>query len=148
LNKMNTIEKIKRSWWVILSFILFINGVGFLYIGSKHNNRNWIIEGIAYEIPWFLYFVYFAMFGTPKLNFLIPSSLILVLAVILMFVSIVRSVWVAVKLADVYDNMEKYAIQSTVLDISQKSKENNSFANFGCCLCIFVIFIVFLIVVL
>lgn len=145
---MNVIEKIKRSWWVILSFILFINGVGFLYIGSKHNNRNWIIEGIAYEIPWFLYFVYLAMFGTTKLNFLIPSSLILLFAVILMFVGIVRSIWVAVKLADVYDNMEKYTIQSTVLDISQ-SKENNSFfANFGCCLCILVIFIVFLIVVL
>lgn len=146
---MNVIEKITRSWWVILSFIIFINGVGFLYIGSKHNNRNWIVEGIAYEIPWFLYFVYFGMFGDPNLDFLIPSSLILLLAIILMFVSIVRSVWVAVKLADVYDNMEKYTISSTALD-NHKSGENkdNWTTNLGCCLCIIVIFIMFLIAVL
>ncbi len=146
---MNVFEKITRSWWVLLSFILFINGTGFLYIGSKHNNRNWIMEGIAYEIPWILYFAYFAMFGNPNLNFFIPSSLILLWAMILLFVSIVRSVWVAVKLADVYDNMEKYTIQSTVLD-NHKNGENkdNPLTNLGCCLCIIVIFIVFLIVVL
>ncbi len=146
---MNIIEKIKRSWWVILSFIIFLNGVGFLYIGSKHNNRNWIIEGIAYEIPWMLYFAYSAMFGSPDLNFFIPSSLILLWAMMLFFVSIVRSVWVAIKLADVYDNMEKYAIQSTVLNNNQTGENNdNPFTNIGCCMCIITIFVIFLIVVL
>lgn len=146
---MNIFEKIRRSWWVILSFIIFLNGIGFLYIGSKHNNRNWIIEGIAYEIPWLLYFVYTVMFGNLNLNFLIPSSLMFLLALIILFVSIVRSVWVAVKLADVYENMEKYAIQSTVLINNSKTEENENFkTNFGCCLCIIVIFIMFLIVVL
>ena len=146
---MNIFEKIRRSWWVILSFIIFINGTGFLYIGSKHNNRNWIIEGIAYEIPWLLYFVYFGIFGQPTLNFLIPSSIILLLAIMLLFVSVVRSVWVAVKLADVYDNMEKYTVQSTVLDTRKKKEENENFkATLGCCLCIIVIFIMFVIVVL
>ncbi len=146
---MNIFEKIRRSWWVILSFIIFLNGIGFLYIGSKHNNRNWIIEGIAYEIPWLLYFAYTVMFGNLNLNFLIPSSLMFLLALIILFVSIVRSVWVAVKLADVYENMEKYAIQSTVLINNSKTEENENFkTNFGCCLCIIVIFIMFLIVVL
>lgn len=146
---MNVFEKIKRSWWVILSFIMFLNGVGFVYIGSKHNNKNWILEGITYEIPWILYFAYFVMFGNPNLNFFIPSSLILLLGMILLLVSIVRSVWVAVKLSDVYDNVEKYTIQSTVLDNTKRNEKNkNIFANFGCCLCIIVIFIIFLIVVL
>ena len=52
---MNLTEKIKNSWWVILSFIIFLNGLGFMYIGFKHNNRNWILEGITYEFPWFFY---------------------------------------------------------------------------------------------
>ena len=146
---MNIFEKIKRSWWVILSFVAFLNGTGFIYIGTKHNNKNWILEGIAYEIPWFLYFVYFAIFGNPNLDFLIPSSLILLLALIAMFVSIVRSVWVAVKLIDVYDNVEKYTIQSTVLDNKGNAKENKNLpADIGCCLCIIAIFFIFLIIVL
>ena len=146
---MNVFEKIKRSWWVILSFIAFLNGTGFIYIGAKHNNKNWILEGIAYEIPWFLYFVYFVMFGDPNLDFLIPSSLILLLAMIVMFVGIVRSVWVAVKLADVYDNVEKYTIQSTVLDNKGNEEGNRNLpADIGCCLCIIAIFVIFLIIVL
>ena len=53
------------------------------------------------------------------------------------------------KLADVYDNMEKYTIQSTVLDNHKKGEDkDNPLTNFGCCLCIIVIFIVFLIVLL
>lgn len=146
---MNIIEKITRSWWVILSFIPLFNGFGFLYIALKHNNRNWIIEFATYELPWFLYFVYFGMFGDPNLNFLIPSSLILFFAILLWVVSIIRAFWIAVKLADVYDNEEKYIIQTTQLTKpANHEEEDNLKSNLGCCLCIIAVFILFVIVVL
>ena len=129
---MNAFEKIKRSWWVILSFIPFLNGFGFLYIAV-----------------WFLYFIYYARFGDPNLNFYSPSSLILLLALLLYFISIIRSFWVAVKLADVYDNEEKYIIQTTDLSKANATQQNDNLkTNLGCCLCIIVIFIIFLIAVL
>lgn len=139
---MNTLEKIKKSWWVILSFIMMLNGFGFIYIGSKHNNKNWIIEGVIYELPWFLYFVMFGIYGRP-LGLNVPG-MFLFLGVLLLFVSIIRSVWVAVKLADVYDNEEKYTIQSTVLTKPSQNKGKDSFSKLGCCLCILIIFLVFM----
>ena len=143
---MNTLEKIRKSWWVILSFIFFLNGFGFIYIGSKHSNRNWIIEGVLYEIPWFLYFVIYPIYGTPiGLN---VTGTFIFIAVVLQFISIIRSVWVAVKLADVYDNEEKYTIQSTVLTKPNEKKEDDSKSKIGCCFCILVIFIIFMIIVL
>lgn len=146
---MNAFEKIKRSWWVILSFIPFLNGFGFLYIAISHNNRNWLLEFVTYELPWFLYFIYYARFGDPNLNFYSPSSLILLLALLLYFISIIRSFWVAVKLADVYDNEEKYIIQTTDLSKANATQQNDNLkTNLGCCMCIIVIFIIFLIAVL
>lgn len=142
---MNTLEKIKRSWWVILSFIFFLNGSGFIYIGTKHNNKNWIIEGVIYEIPWFLYFVIYGMYGAP-LGLNVTATFIF-LALILQFVSIIRSVWVAVKLGDVYDNEEKYTIQTTVLNKNNIAKDNDSSkGKMCCCLCLIVIFIIFMII--
>lgn len=140
---MDTIDKIKKSWWVILSFIFFLNGLGFLYIGFKHNNKNWVLEGITYEVPWFSYFIIYSMYGMPS-N---PTSLILSFCLILMLVSIIRSVWVAVKLADVYDNNEKYTIKQTVLatPVNEQKNDGNS-TGAACCLCLVVIFIIFLII--
>ena len=143
---MNTLEKIKRSWWVILSFIIMINGFGFIYIGTKHNNKNWIIEGAIYELPWFLYFVMVARYG-PPLGLNIPG-MFLFLSMLLLFIGIIRSVWVAVKLADVYDNEEKYTIQSTVLTKESQKKGKDSISKLGCCLCMFVIFIVFMAIII
>lgn len=144
---MSPLEKIKRSWWVILSLIMFLNGFGFIYIGTKHNNKNWILEGIIYELPWFLYFIVYAIYGLP-LEFNITATFVL-LALVMLFISIIRSIWVAVKLADVYDNEEKYTIQSTVLtNESKPNKKDESKNNLGCCLCIIVIFILFMIVIL
>ena len=141
---MNLTEKIKNSWWVVLSFIIFLNGLGFLYIGFKHNNRNWILEGIAYEFPWFFYFVVFAIYGVS-----VPSTLMITFAVILMLISVIRSVWVAVKLADVYDNNEKYTIKQTNLNHTSKSQDkSNSSLNCGCCLCLICILIIFLVFIL
>lgn len=146
---MDTLGKIKRSWWVILSFIMMLNGFGFFYIALRHNNKKWLLEFAIYELPWFLYFVFYARFGDPNLYFYSPSSLILYLALILYIVSIVRSFWVAVKLADVYDNVEKYTIQSTNLTKPTNSGGNDNLkTNVGCCLCLIVIFIMFLIVAL
>jgi hypothetical protein len=143
---MNTIEKVKRSWWVIISFIMFLNGFGFIYIGSKHNNRNWILEGIIYELPWFFYFVVYAIYGDP-IGFNVTGTFVAI-AMMLLFISIIRSVWVAVKLADVYDNEEKYTIQSTVLTKQTQNQDDDSKSTMGCCLCIILIFIIFMIIAL
>ena len=146
---MNIFEKIKKSWWVILSFIMFLNGFGFIYIAVKYNNKNWLLEGVMYELPWFLYFVFYALFGAPSVIPMNQSMLILLLAVLLLFVSIIRSVWVAIKLADVYENEEKYTISSTSLNNSKNSNENKDFnSNLACCLCALVIFFVFIVVIL
>ena len=139
---MNILEKIKSSWWVVLSFIIFLNGLGFLYIGFRHNNRNWILEGITYEFPWVFYFIVFANYGLS-----IPSTLVITFAVILMLVSIIRSVWVAIKLADVYDNNEKYTIKQTNLNNSTKHQENKD-SHLGCCFCLLCIFIIFAIIII
>lgn len=140
---MNLTEKIKNSWWVILSFIIFLNGLGFMYIGFKHNNRNWILEGITYEFPWFFYFIIFAIYGIS-----VPSTLIITFSVILMLIGIIRSVWVAVKLADVYDNNEKYTIKQTNLNQSSNSQNKGGIShNFACCLCMICIFIIFLVII-
>ncbi|WP_298501171.1 hypothetical protein [uncultured Methanobrevibacter sp.] len=144
---MNAIEKIKKSWWVILSFLMYLNGFGFIYIGAKHNNKNWILEGIMYEVPWFLYLLISFIYGLP-VNLNLTGTAVLI-SLLLMFVSIVRSIWVAVKLCDVYDNQEKYQIQTTVLKNHNIAKDNNNTkSNFGCCLCLIIIFIVFMIIVL
>ena len=140
---MNIVEKIKNSWWVILSFIIFLNGLGFLYIGFKHNNRNWVLEGISYEFPWLFYFIIFAIYVVS-----VPSTLIITFAVILMLISVIRSVWVAIKLADVYDNNEKYTIRQTNLNHSAKQNSGKGFSNLGCCICLICIFIVFAVIVL
>ena len=106
---MNFIVKIVKSWWVILSFIMFLNGIGFIYIGTKHSNHNWIIEGIIYEIPWFFFAIFLAIYGIPTIFSPNPSTAIILFAVLLMFVSIIRSFWLAIKLANLYDTNEMYA---------------------------------------
>lgn len=131
---MNAMEKIKRSWWVIFSVIILFNGLGFIYIGAIHDNRNWILEGIAYEIPW--------VFGIFLSDFDPILDIYVAICMILMLVSIVRSVWVAIKLADVYDNQEKYAIQSTALNGS--SQQNSDFpTTIACVSCLVLIFIAY-----
>ena len=139
---MNAFEKIKKSWWVILSVIPFLNGFGFIYIGFKHNNKNWILEGVSYEFPWFFYFIVYAIHGQS-----VPSTMMIAFALILLLVGIIRSIWVAVKLADVYDNSEKYTIKSTVLATPVNKGENKKDSSLpGCCFCIIVLFIIFAII--
>ncbi len=42
--------KIMNLFWVVFSFIFLVNGVGIIYAGHKANNRNWLIEGIVYQL--------------------------------------------------------------------------------------------------
>ena len=143
MNRMNLAEKIKNSWWVILSFVMFLNGLGFMYIGFKHNNRNWVLEGITYELPWFFYFIIFAIYGQS-----IPTSLIISFSLILMLISVIRSVWVAIKLAEVYGNNEKYTIRQTNLNHSVKNQNGNGSHHVGCCFCMICIFIIFALIII
>ena len=143
---MNILDKIIKSWWVILSFIMFINGFGFIYTGLKHDNKNWVLEGIIYEIPWVFYIIYIGIYGVElfKIN---PADNIFLFALLLLLISIIRSFWVAIKLWDVYDNHEKYAQNPTELSNPKKVKENSKlFGGPICCLCIAVIFFLFAIV--
>ncbi|WP_458406198.1 hypothetical protein [Methanobrevibacter sp.] len=135
---MSIAEKIKRSWWILLSFIFMLNGFGFVYAGFKNNNWKWVIEGVIYEIPWLFSFFYA---NTDLLNIYIRFALVL------MLISIIRSIWLAIKLADVYDNEEKYSVRPTVINNHNNPKRNdNSLTNVGCCLCLIVIFTVFALV--
>lgn len=144
---MNTFEKIKKSWWVVISFIMFLNGLGFVYIGLKHANRNWVLEGITYEIPWFMYIIVYAAFNADKVSMADPTAIMLSFALILMLISIVRSIWVAIKLSDVYEYNEKYTIASTNLNHSvnhQNNQDGNS--KLVCCFCLIVVFVIFVII--
>ena len=101
---MNFINKIKKTWWIILSFISMINGFGFIYIGLKYTNKNWVLEGIMYEIPWFFFLAMISVFGSLPFGFN-PITISIILGFIIQFVSIIRSIWVAIKLWDVFDDM-------------------------------------------
>lgn len=54
----SALSRIVKSLWVFLAFIPIINGLGFAYIGAKKFNGRWIKEGLIYEIPWFLEFLF------------------------------------------------------------------------------------------
>ncbi len=134
---MDTIGKIKKSWWVLLSFILFLNGFGFIYIGARHNNKNWLLEGLIYELPWLFYFIFFVRYGTP-VGLSNPTAKLLLFTIILMLVCIIRSIWVAVKLFDIYQDDE---VTVRHMNAPAAQKENSSMP--GCCLCILVVFFIF-----
>ena len=133
---MNILEKIKKSWWVILSAIPYLNGFGFVYIGFRNNNKHWVLEGIMYEIPW--------LFTVILVDNDAMFNVVMGIAMVVMLVSIVRSIWLAIKLADVYDNEEKYTVRPTAINNHNNAqrKDNSSF-NLACCLCLIVIFIAF-----
>ena len=128
---MNFVDKLIKSWWIICSFVMFINGFGFLYLGFKRGNRNWVLEGILYETPWIMYILIYRISG-PPVGIVTPAGVILLIAFILLLISIIRSIWVAVKLLEIYELEEDTTIA--------KSDRNE---NLGCCACVFLIFLVF-----
>lgn len=134
---MNTIDKIKKSWWVIFPFTFLFPGVGFIYIGMKFNNRKWILEGITYELPWFFYFLSSSVY--PAHIMAIFYIWIMILAA---FIALIRSIMVAVKLVDVYEIGEN----PTASHISSNSAIGNAKEDSqlgACCVCIVFIFIIF-----
>lgn len=96
---MNNIVKIKKSWWNIFSFILFFNGFGFIFHGIISQNKNWVIEGVVYEIPT----IFFCLCAFT--NQIILRTL-LILCVISVLVSLIRSIRVDVKYLKACDNYE------------------------------------------
>lgn len=78
---------LEKTFLILLSFIPIINGLSFVYMGSKEYNRNWIIEGLVYELPWFLLFlcVYNDDLGTTFAGF----------ALLFMFICILRTAYVS-----------------------------------------------------
>lgn len=141
---MNTFEKIKKSWWVLFPFTLIFPGFGFIYIGLKASNKNWIIEGITYEMPWLFYFIACSMFPA-KVMVTYYIWLILLAA----FIALVRSIMVAVKLIDVYEmnNVPKISTSTSSGTSTTASSKKDSDSNWpACCACIFLIFVIFAII--
>ena len=145
---MNAFDKIKRSWWVIFPFTLIFSGVGFIYMGLKSSNRNWILEGVTYELPLFLFILASAIYPS-RIMILYYAGIILLAAVI----ALIRSIMVAVRLFDVYEMEDSRRVNATVVStpdgsrhsvVVNKVKEKSNFEE--CCCCVLLIFIIFAVI--
>lgn len=136
---MDTFEKITRSWWVAFPLTLFLSGLGFIYIGLKSDNRKWILEGITYELPTFFYFLASAVYSFDAMA---PYYVVLILLAAL--IAFIRSIMVAIKLLEVYDNNDSPAVtQVGTGGTITKDKDSKWTA---CCGCLFVMFIIFAVI--
>lgn len=134
---MDTFEKIKKSWWVLFPFTLFLPGLGFIYIGLKSDNKNWVLEGITYQLPLFFYLIASAIYSVEAM---VPYYVVLIILVAL--IALLRSIMVAIKLANVYDkddSPEVTQVKSASDDVKKEKESNWSL----CCGCLIVIFIIF-----
>ncbi|WP_407424394.1 hypothetical protein [Methanobrevibacter sp.] len=139
---MDTFEKLKRSWWVLFPFTLALPGFGFIYIGLKSDNKNWVLEGITYELPLFFYFLTSAIYSFGAMA---PYYVVLMLLAVL--VAFIRSVMLAIKLLDVYDNEASPKITQTGSSGSVKTSIKDKDSNWpACCGCLVLIFIIFAII--
>ena len=146
---MNTSEKIKKSWWVLFPFTFLFPGFGFIYIGFKSSNKNWIIEGIAYQMPWLFYFIAVAMFSPDEMAMYYVWLLVLTVAI-----ALIRSIIVAVKLIEVYDKNDTPKVTATTYSTPNSgsstagtsNKKNNDSNWPACCACLFLIFVIFAII--
>ena len=73
----------------MIAFVPIINGLGFAYIGAKKFNNNWIKEGLIYEMPWFLMFLFLYVDGI--------ATFFAGLGLLMMLVCIIRTFWVLFK---------------------------------------------------
>ena len=78
---------LEKSFLILVSFIPLINGMSFVYMGSKESNFKWILEGLIYELPWILLilFVYNDDMGT----------IIAELGVLALVIGIIRTIYVS-----------------------------------------------------
>lgn len=54
VTKRGTLWEITNSLWVLWSFTLFLNFVGFFWIGGRTGQRKWIVSGILYLLADFV----------------------------------------------------------------------------------------------
>ena len=54
----STSWKIVHSLWVLISFIIFLYGFGIIIVALKSKQRQWLIEGVIYQIIAFLPFIF------------------------------------------------------------------------------------------
>lgn len=46
--------EILHSLWIVWTFTIFFNWVGFFYIGFRTGQRKWILWGLFYSIPFII----------------------------------------------------------------------------------------------
>lgn len=86
-------SKLVKSLWILAAFIPVLNGLGFAYIGAKEFKREWFIEGLIYELPWLIGFLFIN--SSPILGFFIIVGLLGVI------ISILRTFYVYSKNKDI-----------------------------------------------
>lgn len=79
MNQNFSFWKIINLFWILLTFIPFFNGLGFIYAGWRVNETKWIDEGIFYMIP----FIF--------LSFTIINNIIIYSALLLLIIGIIRA---------------------------------------------------------
>jgi hypothetical protein len=120
--------KIFNSLWIIASFIIFFNGLGFVYIGSKTRNEKWIMEGCIYEIPWLSLIIETGLLNSSLGTYIVGLGLLLLL------VSIIRSIMVNYEMENLsldvfYENTSQSSIKTPIqseVEINEDIKENKA----------------------
>ena len=104
-------QKLTSSLWVLVSFIPFFNGLGFVYIGNKYGNAHWFFEGIIYQLPLIL-----GILTLPKIE---VATVFFAMGTLGKYVSIIRSLMVDYTLQkqlDQSEDMEKTITIETLKD--------------------------------
>lgn len=100
-------QKITSSLWVLVSFVPLFNGLGLVYVGNKHANTNWFIEGVLYEVPYVLGIITIPNFALSTVFFTLGS--------LTSFISIIRSIMIDFTL-------QKQLDQSNIIEKSFEEK--------------------------
>ncbi|MDP4144458.1 MAG: hypothetical protein Q8936_08260 [Bacillota bacterium] len=82
--------EVKKSLWIILSFILFLNGIGIFYAGLKVKAKKWITYGIVYTAIGWITFPLVGSIGN-NIRYVFIADMALGTYLISFFVSIIHS---------------------------------------------------------
>ena len=102
IKKRSSMDKVISSLWILLSFFPFINGIGFLYVGSKTFRGNWFLEGIVYELPWLAMILAFS-FQQAAMGMVALGA-----GFIFLIIAFARSLMVNTEYQKILDNNEPY----------------------------------------
>lgn len=106
--KESTFKRIINNLWILVAFIPLVNGMGIVYVGAKTSNRQWIEEGLIYEIPGILMFLTLGIINPTNYSLgMILGPVILLLVLVSIVISIIRSVMIRSKYKRMREN-EKY----------------------------------------